>query len=781
MLTVEALARIEAAIGRKFPYTDYRYRRIYQGTTGNRYNFEQLRLHLQLVCDANFSMSRDTLQRILCRTQGVDANSIRGLFKVLAEPVENTDYTRQQENEAQREAASQRTSQRLDRHRLNREFCNLPEHTQFVGRDAELRNLLKYISPEYRGHIITIDGVGGVGKTTLVVEAAYLCWESKQGHPVLDAPIYDAIIFKTFKDTYLLPDAVVSNSRQRKKALSEIFRTIAETLDDQAITRAEQDDQWQHVYASLRRQRTLLIIDDLQALDLEEQNEVIAFLSDLPFGTKAVITTRKRRLGFSAIRLDCLSEEESLRLIQQQVTSKGMTPIDDEIAKRLHYCFWGIPVALVYAIGKLASGYPIEGLIGESCQRDKEASHFCFASSVEPLRGKASHAVLMALSIFHVAPGREALSTVAGLHKEPRSLVDDGLAELYRLSLMEEKTGRYAILSVTREYTLAELSHFPTIEREMRERWVNWYISFAQQYGGRDWGDWYTHYDLLQAEWENILAVLNWCSALERYEAVKQIWNHVNHFADLYGYWQDRLTWLEWLINKSAAHGEWGTYVSTLSKKAWTLTMIGNIKTLKEAERLFIRAWRYHTHADLETLDYLAHNQAIFYIRQRRYEEARRLLDEKEQRLTQVQPGDIEDRLLVRLHLNTLRDRAKIFYEEGNGSQAKRLYQQAVTQAEQIHWSRGVCYIRNMLANIAIQQQRWEEAELHLNIGMPIVRRNNNRRRLACYKRSWANLEQQRGKTKDAYSWAHKAMEGFIRLGMTREAEEMAALLEIMQ
>jgi LuxR family glucitol operon transcriptional activator len=387
----------------------------------------------------------------------------------------------------------------------------------------------------------------------------------------------------------------------------------------------------------------------------------------------------------------------------------------------------------------------------------------------------------MALAIFHKAPVREALSTVAGLQESPRSIIDDSLAELYRLSLMHEHKGRHVILSVTREYTLAELARSPVIEREMRERWVNWYIDFAQQHGGRDWGDWYTHYDLLQAEWENLLAVLHWCSARERYDEVKQLWNHVNQFADLYGYWQDRLMWLEWLIEKSAAHGEWGMHVSALSKKAWTLTMMGHIKNIKEAERLFVRAWKYRDHADLGTQDYLAHNTAVLYIRQKRYEQARRKLDEKEQIVAQIRHGEMEERMLVRHQLNTLRDRAKILYEEGNLLEAQTLYREVVTQADSIQWNRGSCYAHNMLANIAIHQCHWEEAESHLKLGLPIAKRNKNRRRVTCYKKSLAYLENLLGNSEKAYAWAHRAREGFIRIGMTREAEEMSFLLDGLQ
>jgi hypothetical protein len=61
-------------------------------------------------------------------------------------------------------------------------YSNLPHRkcAQFIGRKEKLRELLKHISPSYRQHIAIVEGIGGVGKTELVLEAAYLCWEFKQ-------------------------------------------------------------------------------------------------------------------------------------------------------------------------------------------------------------------------------------------------------------------------------------------------------------------------------------------------------------------------------------------------------------------------------------------------------------------------------------------------------------------------------------------------------------------------------------------------------------------------
>ena len=75
---------------------------------------------------------------------------------------------------------------------------NLParEYSTFVGRDRELGRLMELLDYGHSAHLISIDGIGGVGKTTLVIEVAYRCFVNK-------IPAFEAIIFTSAKQNHL--------------------------------------------------------------------------------------------------------------------------------------------------------------------------------------------------------------------------------------------------------------------------------------------------------------------------------------------------------------------------------------------------------------------------------------------------------------------------------------------------------------------------------------------------------------------------------------------------
>ncbi|BAY45061.1 hypothetical protein SAMD00079811_26630 [Scytonema sp. HK-05] len=653
-----------------------------------------------------------------------------------------------------------------------RPYCNLPSQTyqEFIGRKKELSQLLKQISLSYRAPIITVDGIGGVGKTALVLEAAYQCWEAKHGQSRADVPIFDAIIFTSAKESWLFPTGILRRLR-RQGTLRDIYREIAHTLDDPTITQSPPEEQLYQVYKSLRNQHTLLIVDNLETI--EDKDEVIAFLSELPPTAKAVITTREQVVMYASMRLDCLPEEDSLKLIQQQATEKEIT-LSQEDSGKIYKHIGGVPIALIYVIGQLASGYSLETILNLSDPLPDDVARFCFDGSVKPLQGQPAHKLLMSLAMFRNAPVCDAVAEVAGLKSDPIA-VNKGLARLQQLSLVRHHKERYGMLSLTREYALTELAAHADFEQEARERWVKWYLGFARKYGGEDSGDWQIKYDYLEREWGNLLAVLYWCADQDRYDDVKELWKPVNRYTNIYGFWAERIFWLDWLIQLSDRQSDWSTWFYAMSRKGWTLTLMGQQQNLEAAEHIFNEAWNRREYADFSVQDYLAKSFAALRIRQGLYEDAHNWLNIKEDLLRNAH---LEEKDLIRYSSTIAYYTAEIQYLKGHYDQAKTLYQQVKTQAEEIGWQRRASYAQNRLANIAIKQAELDEAEKLLNMGLAVAERNKDKRLTADYQRCFASLEKARGNLEKSYEWAKKAIDGFQRLGMIQQAAETRSMLD---
>ena len=181
----------------------------------------------------------------------------------------------------------------------------------------------------------------------------------------------------------------------------------------------------------------------------------MAFLYDLPTPVKAVVTTRERVLLYSPIRLEQLLQEAALNLIGKESHEKD-AGISQAQALKLYNHIGGIPAALIYAIGQVASGYSVETVLDRVPRVDSDIARFCFEGSMEPLRGKPAHHLLMAIAMFPKPPIREALAFIAGYQANPIT-VEEGLAQLRKISLLREQEGRYAMLPLTREYALYQV------------------------------------------------------------------------------------------------------------------------------------------------------------------------------------------------------------------------------------------------------------------------------------------------------------------------------------
>jgi LuxR family glucitol operon transcriptional activator len=627
-------------------------------------------------------------------------------------------------------------------------YHNLPprDYTTLVGREAEVKRLLEWLSLKHPTPRIGIEGLGGVGKTTLLLDVAYRCLRTSQeassgktSREIL--PGFDAIIFTSAKFQHFTPCGILPRFR-REHTLRDIFTSIVRTLNCCDTPPASFEEAYEHIHRCLSKARTLLIVDNLDTL--EDQQNVLGFLYELPSTVKVIITSREPT-PFPTIHLTALPQTEALNLIQHQAREKGVT-LSLGKSQKLYQTTGGIPAAIVYAISQLAAGYTLQDVSPCLLKSNGNFSRFYFESVVQRLQGQPTHQLLMALAMFPKPPVREAVCAVASV-TDPITAAK-GLAQLQQLSLIQDQQGRYTLLSLAASYVLAELAAHPEFERSARNRWVHWYLNFVREHGGKDWNEW-NDYQQLEQEWENITEVMEWCIAHDRYMDACQLWRDVKCYTYSESYRCDRLTyrkttlnWLSWLIQAAQTRQHWSTAAEMMGDRAWTLTLTGQSKHLAAAGILFCLAWELIEHQSVNWQVELAIHIAAWHIQQQQFEQAKQWLDRAQALFDHPQ---LDRSLAIRHSLYILYYQGEIYYKTGNYEKSKTLFQQIVNQAQVIGWQWGISLAKDFLADIAIKQGDLDQAQQLLTESLRIAQDYQECCTEAYVKRSLAQVEQKRG------------------------------------
>jgi hypothetical protein len=664
---------------------------------------------------------------------------------------------------------------------LTHPYHNLPVryHTALIGRETEMIRLLELLSSDRATSHISVEGIGGAGKTSLVLEAAYRCLQASCGEQTTPlAPTFDAFIFTSAKQQHLIGNTILQRHR-RERTLNDIFRAIFRTLQCPGSLPADFDQQIECIQNHLERRQTLLIVDNLETLD--DQEAVLAFLYELPPTVKVVITTRVRGAFGVRIYLECLHLNEGLRLIEHQAKEQSvlLKPTQFQgIYERTN----GLPLGIVYAIGQLSVyGVSTDALATRLLQANSDLALYCFEDSVQRLRGQLAHRLLMGLALFVKSASLDAIEYItlpeAGSSHDVnlKSLdVLNALAQLYRLRLVMQREERYDMHPLTREYAFAELRTHPEFEQQARERWLSWYLNFAEAYRQPNWRQWHD-YQGFDREWENLQAVMDWCIQQNRYEDIRTFWQQVKGYTYLHGYWHERLTWIDWLLQAAQQRQDKSAIAEALIDKGWTLTLMGKPEQLAEVDALFEQVSHLQDGEDLLLQLELTIDRAVLSIHQRQFAQARYLLNQGRELLKRVQ---IEQPTAERQQIRIDYYEAEVWFGMGNYEQAKIGYQKALEHARTAQCQQLEVYILNWLADIALAGEgNLNDAEDLLKMSMPIALERKDKISIAFHKRSWAHLEKLRGNLAQFQNWAIEAKESFESLGMLAEAQEMQSWL----
>jgi len=407
---------------------------------------------------------------------------------------------------------------------------NLPHRGDFIGREKEKRQVHEALKS--RSYIVMIDGIGGIGKTSLALQVLHECLETSQNsEPATnDVQTFDAFIWTSAKDHEL--------------TINDVLDTIARTLEYPALTQLALADEQHEIIKRLQEKPCLLIVDNFETITDDGVGE---FLRKLPEPSKCLVTSRVQNLRQAhAVSLRGMEKEEALMLIKNEGRRLGINldvlVEDKQNFQRLYEATGGAPLAIRWSIGQIKQrGQSIDGVLNSLHGARGDIFEFIFKRAWS-LLSDSSIKILMVMPIFASSASKAAIEAASDVHNWE---LDEGLGQLVELWLLEandkleESKRRYSLHPLTRAFAQSRLSEYSDLERQARTRLSEFFESFAMAAGG----DRYTweRYDEIEDEKDNIFELIEWCFENEEPLAGMKLTKSVTYFMTLRAYLHEAL------------------------------------------------------------------------------------------------------------------------------------------------------------------------------------------------------------------------------------------------
>lgn len=405
------------------------------------------------------------------------------------------------------------------------------QSTTFVGRESNLQEITADLSdPNCR--LLTLVGLGGVGKTRLALEAAQLLVAN-------------------------FPDGVAYVEMARVKSAESFFSTLADALN---FSPYGQESLQTQITNYLREKTVLLVLDACEhVLDIKDVDFDVVTLIEQQLLASApkikIIATSRRRLRSNDERVIDLegldypgrtnivgakerspSDYDSVRLFLQIARNrKHDFDVQTALPDVLRICqkVQGMPLAIALAAAQIRF-FPCseiveeltrsldllatEDTLPEPRQRTVRAA---FDYAWEQL-SQDEQAVFRSLAVF---PGNFSLEAARKVADAPlnvlRSLVD--------WSLLQLDGTRYQLHDLLRQFGGQKLSN--STELDVYQRLIGYYLGFAQNK--------HTDYAALEPEWANLLAGMRtaheghqWQTVIDYAQTLSEPWFTRGRYAD---------------------------------------------------------------------------------------------------------------------------------------------------------------------------------------------------------------------------------------------------------
>jgi len=611
-------------------------------------------------------------------------------------------------------------------------FQVIPDLPYFVGRETDLQTLQHVLLNKYETRICCLQGMGGVGKTTLAARLAYR-------------------LRPHFPDGVLWAKVDTPNQMGILSSFAEAFgRDVSKYSDIENRSRV--------VRELLANKRVLIVLDNAQHSD-----QIVPLLPPTTGSCAVIITTRRHDLAvtFGGYRFTLnpfdIVDKESIKLFMKLLGNERVhyeRAYLESIAAVLDH----FPLAIAIVGNRLAyePGWTAKDFLARLCREELRLGELACEDMSVQLSFNTSYDLLSPekqrfFNFLGVLEGEDFnVEAAAYISEMSMGTAQDYLRELYSLSLAQTgRDGRYRLHPLLRDYAREKIRSKEAVLRRMC-------LYFTSQIKENE-----RNYAHLALEYENILAALHIAYKYELHSAFIQSVNLLYHFWETRGLYKVAKKYLRRVLRVARKINDKDGLLKTLVNLGQLMQVVGKYQRAKDIfyQGLALDYDMANPHLRIALLL----NLGIVAFKQGDFEQSKAYLLRGRELACSID-DDIGllrvllnlgvlaqkkgDRVEAEVHLNDglaiarkVKDKEKISHflmnlgatvsTSGNYKEAEIYLLEGLACAEEIgHLERASLLLTN-LGSIAITQRNYAEADAYLQQGLKLAYKIDNRERIA--------------------------------------------------
>jgi hypothetical protein len=318
---------------------------------------------------------------------------------------------------------------RLRRDRLAR---HLPpaEYAGLFGIDEHRRTLATLLDRADGPNFVSIEGIGGIGKSALARAVAFEQAETAG---------LDGIAWISARQTWLNEVGAIEAVPDAATSLADIVGRLAAQLGFSELAGLDAAEKLNRLTPFLKRSRHLIVIDNLESID--DVAALLPALSPVAGPTRFLLTSRQSMSRYPFVTrfaVPPLSLEDSRSLVESELIRHGRAALlNDAAMNELFAIIGGMPLALKLVAAQM-NRWPLPVLLDNLRQARLSAPEslytFIYRHTWLVLNDPARH---LLLSMLAVAPDGESIDWLRLVSILPAELFDEALSQLLAYSMLE--------------------------------------------------------------------------------------------------------------------------------------------------------------------------------------------------------------------------------------------------------------------------------------------------------------------------------------------------------